>query len=151
LRDQIGRESPQLTSVARKRSMRRCSSLAPTPSRRTRPSLRTSTASLAPSGGEGQDRRGRVQPRPCTTWAWQPLDLRRHQGGAAFVPPDLGGRVQGQRPTREHAEPGRRRHADAPAWSSRCRCRKSRRTTTTARLPLAAKRPWIAGEDDMAT
>ena len=25
------------------------------------------------------------------------------------------------------------------------------RTTTTARLPLAAKRPWIAGEDDMAT
>jgi hypothetical protein len=66
-----GANHAQLTSVARKRSMRRCSSLAPTPSRRTRPSLRTSTASLAPSGGEGQDRRGRVQPRPCTTWAWR--------------------------------------------------------------------------------
>ena len=42
----------------------------------------------------------------------EPLDLRGHQGGAAFVIPDLGGRVEGQRHPSEHAEPGRRRHAD---------------------------------------
>jgi molecular chaperone IbpA len=62
--------------------------------------------------------------------------------------PGLGRPSSRKRPTREHAEPGRRRHADAPAWSSRCRCRKSRRTTNalSARAIFVTAR-WTGEEN----
>ena len=72
-----------------------------------------------------------------------------HEGGAAFVPPDLGGRVQGQRGLRANTlSPGVVDIADAPAWSSRCRCRKSRRTTNalSARAIFVTAR-WTGEEN----